>query len=137
MKTPRRAALLSVVLVAAVATCVLADREDAPSPEFQKVLLENARVRVLEYRSKPSGGVCGAGSHSHPPHVTVVLAPSRDHAVRSDGKVEDGELQVGDVYWSDGETHTDVNTGTTPSYLIVIELKDAAAGAKRVRASAR
>jgi beta-alanine degradation protein BauB len=137
MKTPHRAALLAVVLVAAIATWVLADREDAPSLETQKVLLENARVRVLEYRSKPSGGLCGAGSHSHPPHVTVVLARSRDHAVRSDGKVEEGELEAGDVFWSDGETHTDVNTGTTPSYLIVIELKDAATGAKRIRASAR
>ncbi|HTM58110.1 MAG TPA: hypothetical protein VL123_06820 [Candidatus Udaeobacter sp.] len=127
MKMHRLAAPIAIAIASLAATLVLADREDAPVLETRKVLLENDRVRVLEYRSKPAGGICGAGSHSHPAHLTVVLAPSRDHAVRSDGKVEDGEMQVGDVYWSDGETHTDVNTGTTPSYLIVIELKDAAA----------
>ena len=37
--------------------------------------------------------------------------------------LEEGEMKFGDVYWSDGETHTDVNTGTTRSRVIVVELK--------------
>ena len=90
--------------------------------ESQKVLLENARVRVLEYRSKPSGDVCGVGEHRHPAHVTIVLSPARDRMVEN-GKTEMGDMKVGDVYWSDGETHTDVNVGKTDSRLIVVELK--------------
>jgi hypothetical protein len=90
--------------------------------ESQTVLLENARVRVLEYRSKPSGNVCGIGEHRHPAHVTIVLSPARDRMVEN-GTTEMGDMKVGDVYWSDGETHTDVNVGKTDSRLIVVELK--------------
>jgi hypothetical protein len=32
-------------------------------------------------------------------------------------------MKVGDVYWSDGETHTDVNIGKTGSRVMVVELK--------------
>jgi hypothetical protein len=91
--------------------------------ETDKVLLENTRVRVIEYRSRPSGGVCGAGTHAHPAHVTIVLSPARDRMTEAGGKTEIGDMKVGDVYWSDGETHTDVNVGKTNSRLIVVELK--------------
>jgi hypothetical protein len=94
-----------------------------PAPEAERVVLENARVRVLEYTSKPHGDVCGVGTHSHPAHVTIVLSPARDRATNVGGKPEDSDMKVGDVYWSDGETHTDVNTGLTDSRVIVVELK--------------
>lgn len=91
--------------------------------ETEKVLIDNARVRVLEYRSRPTGNVCGVGEHSHPAHVTIVLAPARDKAQTAGGKSEIADMKVGDVYWSDGETHTDVNIGRTNSRVIVVELK--------------
>jgi beta-alanine degradation protein BauB len=91
--------------------------------DSQKVLIDNARVRVLEYRSRPAGNVCGAGEHAHPAHVTIVLSPARDRAEAVGGKTEIGDMKVGDVYWSDGETHTDVNIGKTNSRVILVELK--------------
>jgi len=93
------------------------------SLQSEKVVLENARVRVLEYTSRPTGDVCGIGTHSHPAHVTIVLSPARDRATSVGGKPEDATMKVGDVYWSDGETHTDVNIGRTNSRVIVVELK--------------
>jgi len=49
--------------------------QDAPAaaPRSFRVVLDNDRVRVLEYRSRPGFGVCGEGMHSHPDHVTVSL----------------------------------------------------------------
>ena len=91
--------------------------------QTEQVKLENARVRVIEYTSRPSGDVCGIGTHSHPAHVTIVLSPARDRATTVGGKPEEGDMKVGDVYWSDGETHTDVNIGKANSRLIVVELK--------------
>ena len=35
-------------------------------PRSFSVVLENDRVRVLEYKSRPGLGVCGQGMHSHP-----------------------------------------------------------------------
>jgi hypothetical protein len=93
------------------------------SLETERVVLDNARVRVLEYTSKPHGDVCGVGTHSHPAHVTIVLSPARDRATTVGGKPEVSDMKVGDVYWSDGETHTDVNVGKSNSRLIVVELK--------------
>jgi hypothetical protein len=91
--------------------------------QSHRVLLENDRVRVLEYVSQPKGGVCGVDRHSHPPHVTIILEAARDRVTSGDGKAEVADLKVGDVFWSDAETHTDVNIGTTESKLIVVELK--------------
>jgi quercetin dioxygenase-like cupin family protein len=91
--------------------------------QSERVLLENDRVRVLEYTSRPEGGVCGVDRHSHPAHVTIILEPGRDRVTLDNGKVEEADLKVGDVFWSAGETHTDRNIGKTSSRLIVVELK--------------
>jgi len=77
----------------------------------------------MEYASKPSGGVCGVDRHSHPAHVTIVLEAARDRATTEGGKAEVADLNVGDVFWSEAETHTDVNIGKTDSRLIVVEIK--------------
>ena len=112
------------VAAAAVLGSTLAARSATHAPlQGERVLLENARVRVIEYTSRPSGNVCGLGTHTHPPHLTIVLAPARDRSSVVGGKVEEGEMKFGDVYWSDGETHTDVNIGSTRSRVIVVEIK--------------
>jgi hypothetical protein len=113
------------VSLAVGATLALAATHGTPklALETERVVLENARVRVIDYRSRPNGGVCGTGTHTHPAHVTIVLSPGRDRAVSQNGKAEIGDMKAGDVYWSDGETHSDVNIGRTNSHLIVVELK--------------
>lgn len=126
MKTLRAFGLgASVMLVSIVAGVVVVTAATGKVPVLatERVVLENTRVRVLEYTSKPHGDVCGVGTHSHPAHVTIVLSPAHDRATNVGGKPEDSDMKVGDVYWSDGETHTDVNTGKTDSRVIVVELK--------------
>jgi hypothetical protein len=116
--------VLLVVLSVAIVCGVFAARSGAKSPlQSERVILENAKVRVLEYTSRPGGDVCGIGTHSHPPHLTIVLSPAHDRATTVGGKAEESDMKLGDVYWSDGETHTDVNTGKTRSRVIVVEIK--------------
>jgi len=55
--------------------------------------------------------------------VTIVLETARDRMTTQGGKVEVADLKVGDVFWSEAETHTDVNIGKTDSRLIVVEIK--------------
>lgn|SRR6185436_12362118 len=124
--------LMSSVIVAALPCAILlagalavrADQTPVKMPlQSERVLLENDKVRVLEYVSKPEGGVCGVDRHAHPAHVTIVLETARDRMTTQGGKVEVADLKVGDVFWSEAETHTDVNIGKTDSRLIVVEIK--------------
>ena len=117
------AAMLVSCAVGAAAALAAANAHPKLALETEKVLIDNTRVRVLEYRSRPNGNVCGVGEHSHPAHVTIVLSPARDKAQVVGGKTEIADMKVGDVYWSDGETHTDVNIGRTNSRVVVVELK--------------
>jgi len=117
----RRAVVVASALVA-LGLSGAALRAEVAALQSQKVVFENSRVRVLDYTSRPNGAVCGVGVHHHPAHLTIVLAPARDRMTVG-GKSEVGAMKVGDVYWSDGETHTDVNIGRTDSRVIVVELK--------------
>ncbi len=113
----------SAVLLAGALGAAGGQSGGGASLQSERLLLENAKVRVLEYTSRPTGGVCGIGQHSHPPHLTIVLDPARDRMVVGGGKPEEADLKPGDVFWSDGETHTDVNIGSTSSRIIVVEVK--------------
>ena len=126
MKALRPAMRIALPFVTLLAGALLVRGDQAPAKaplQSERVLLENDKVRVLEYVSKPSGGVCGVNRHSHPAHVTIILEGARDRMTLEGGKPEVADLKVGDVFWSEGETHTDVNIGETDSRLIVVEVK--------------
>ena len=123
--SPKTLALTGVTAVLLAGAVVAAGGQSGGGAPLQteRLLLENSRVRVLEYTSRPTGGVCGYGRHSHPAHLTIIMDPARDRMFVGDGKPEEADLKPGDVFWSDGETHTDVNIGSTNSRIIVVELK--------------
>ena len=126
MRVRHRAMIATLFFAVLLAGALLVRAEQAPgkSPlQSERVLLENDKVRVLEYVSKPSGGVCGLDRHSHPAHVTIVLEAARDRMTPEGGKPEVADLKAGDVFWSEAEAHTDVNIGKTDSRLIVVEIK--------------
>lgn len=70
-----RIARLGTLLAVAIVT-VGSSVAQVPPRMAGKPIFENARVRVLEFDAKPNEGVCGAGMHSHPAHLTVVLDPA-------------------------------------------------------------
>ena len=68
-------------------------------------------MRVLEFVSRPRTVVCGVGKHSHPPHLTVALSDAQGPRHAADGKVIEASNKLGDVFWSEAETHTVENIG--------------------------
>ena len=95
-------------------------------PRTYRVAFENDRVRVLDFTGRPGMGICGQGMHSHPAHLTVVLADWVGKAATPDGKTVQRARKLGDVFWSEAETHKVENTGKTNSRVLIIELKSPA-----------
>ncbi len=90
-----------------------------------KVILENERVRVLEYRDLPGEKT---HQHRHPAFVLYALSPFQRTITLPDGKVLSREFKAGDVLWSDAQTHIGENIGQTETHVIMIELKEGAVG---------
>ncbi len=133
MKNSRRmllGALFATVALFFVAGTALAQdvMKVAGGAETNKVVLENAHVRVLDVRSQPGQKVA---MHSHPANVVYFLTDAKTKFTYPDGKTEVREAKAGEARWSEAVTHTSENVGTTEIHLLQIELKGAAAPAKK------
>jgi beta-alanine degradation protein BauB len=119
----KRRALLS--LLPALILGAEANAQDAAKnqPSSYRVAHENSRLRTLEYRSRPGLGVCGTGMHSHPAHLTVCLTAGKVRVKQPDGKVIIAENKLGDVFWSEAETHEAENISGKDMRALLIELK--------------
>ena len=87
-----------------------------------KVLLENDRVRVLDFQLKK-----GAKEefHAHPAAVTYVLAPFKIRFTFPDGSTRIREAKAGDLFYGDALTHASENIGDTDAHGLLIEMKSA------------
>ena len=93
-------------------------------PRSYRVILENKKVRVIEYTARPGLGVCGVGKHSHPDHVTVTLTPAKVKLTTADGKVQVNQVPAGAAFWESASTHSAENVGGSGSRMVLIEIKD-------------
>lgn len=102
--------------------------QDAPTaaPRSFRVVLENDRVRVLEFKSRPGFGVCGEGMHSHPDHVTVSLTGAKLKVTTPGGKAKFEDIPAGTVFFAPAEIHSAEIIGGlgTRSYIIELKGKD-------------
>jgi len=121
----RRDALALLALLGAAGVDEPAVAQDASrvNPRAYRVMLENSRVRALEYESRPGIGVCGVGQHSHPAHVTIALTAVKAKLTLPDGKVIFVENKPGDVFWEEAVTHTVENVGGSGARVVIVELK--------------
>lgn len=97
------------------------------SPGNFKLLLENEHVRVLQYTLLP-----GALDHwhTHPPRVGRVLSGGKIRVTHADGSHQDHDEKTGDTYWGEySPLHDTLNISATPYIALLVEVKDAAAGA--------
>jgi quercetin dioxygenase-like cupin family protein len=110
---------------ALLATCTAASAQDptATDGDKYKVLLDNAQVRVLEYSDLPGQRT---QQHQHPAFVVYALAPFKRVLRLADGRTMTREFKAGDVLYSSGETHIGENVGTTPTRVLMVELKGVA-----------
>jgi quercetin dioxygenase-like cupin family protein len=91
-------------------------------PDKYKVIFENARVRVLEYRDEPGQKTT---PHSHPDSVMVTLSSFDRRLVAAGGESREVTIPAGEVRWLDAQTHSGENIGESPTHVFFVELKEA------------
>jgi beta-alanine degradation protein BauB len=118
---PAAAAMLLTLPAAAMA-------QDPVSlyPGNYKVLIENDRVRVLDFRLRKGDH---EEFHMHPPHVLYVLEPFKIMFKLPGGGTAVREANAGDVLYSDAVMHSPTNIGDTDAHGLLVELKGSAAKA--------
>jgi hypothetical protein len=89
-------------------------------PDRYRVLWENDRVRVLEYRDAPGDAT---HLHSHPDSVMVTLS-SFERVITAGGREVPVQLEAGQVRWLDAQSHRGRNVGQTQTNAVFIELKE-------------
>ena len=122
MKSLMKAALAAGVFMAAAAPCAAQDAVKA-SPRVNKVLFENAHIRVVQSTFPP-----GASEpvHTHPASWYYVTRPGTLRVRYTDGKVEMWAPKAGEQAWLDGERpHRSRNVGHGVMQYILVEVKDA------------
>jgi beta-alanine degradation protein BauB len=85
-----------------------------------KVVLENDRVRVLEYRDSPGQRT---SPHHHPDFVLCALSAFKRKFVLADGKEAVREVRPGEVAWGKAHSHIGENVGSTDTHVLIVELK--------------
>ena len=112
--------LIATLLLVFAAGTALAQDPVKVAPNNHKVLLENDRVRVLEFRSKPGEKI---GMHSHPDCIVYVFAAAKTKFTSPDGKITERESKAGDTTWRAAETHASEYIGTGEAHALLVELK--------------
>jgi hypothetical protein len=115
---------LAALIADLAAPAAIAQDAVGTEPGSYRVVLENSEVRVLEFVSRPRTVVCGVGKHSHPPHLTVALSDAKVRITLPNGKVVEASNKLGDVFWSEAETHAVENIGGGLIRALIIEIKD-------------
>lgn len=108
------------LLLAAAPLLARAQDATVTDPDKYKLVLENAQVRVLDYRDRPGERT---HEHRHPAFVVIALEPFKRRLQLPDGRTIVREFQAGEVMYSDAQTHIGENVGSTPTRVIMVELK--------------
>ena len=117
--------LLLELMVLAVVPAVAGAQDPVPLyPRNYRVLVENDRVRVLDFRLRKGDT---EETHSHPAHVLYVLESFRIRFQLPGDRTVVREAKAGDVLFSEAVAHSPTNIGSTDAHGILIELKDPSA----------
>ena len=84
------------------------------------VIIENERVRVLEYRDSPGQRT---SPHYHPDYVMCAISSFKRKLTLSDGRGGVREVRAGEVVWGKAQSHIGENVGDADTHVIIVELK--------------
>ncbi|MGH9929348.1 MAG: antibiotic biosynthesis monooxygenase [Pyrinomonadaceae bacterium] len=116
----RKTIALSLFAVLLFAAGTMAQDPVPVYPDNYKVLLENDRVRVLDFQLKKGAK---ENFHSHPAAVTYVLAPFKIRFTFPDGTMRIREAKAGDVFFGEALIHASENIGETDAHGLLVEMK--------------
>jgi hypothetical protein len=125
MKTGNRRTrreVLAMLAALGVTRDVFAQDAVTSDPRSFRVVVENERVRVIEFRSRPGLGVCGQGMHYHPERVTVSLTGAKVRVTNAEGRSRVREVPPGHVSFEPAVTHATENIGGSGTRTYMIEL---------------
>jgi len=115
-----RKLLLSLFALMLVGGSAMAQDPVPIYPDNYKVLVENDRVRVLDFQLKKGAR---EDFHQHPAAVTYVLAPFKIRFSFPDGTTKIREAKAGDVFYGEALIHASENIGDTDAHGILVEMK--------------
>jgi beta-alanine degradation protein BauB len=96
------------------------DHPTVTDPDKYKVVFENDRVRVIEFRDKPGDKT---KIHSHPQTLVIALTSYNRRLSEGEESIEiSGE--PGFVRWMDPITHAGENLGDSSDHFLYVEVKD-------------
>jgi hypothetical protein len=93
------------------------------NPGLYRVMMENDRVRVLEYRDRPGDRT---QPHGHPDSVMYTLTSFQRRLFSGDRSVE-VQMEAGTSLWLAAQEHAGENIGQAETHVIFVELKEPAA----------
>jgi quinol monooxygenase YgiN/quercetin dioxygenase-like cupin family protein len=117
--------LLSLLAILLLAASVTAQDPVPIYPDNYKVLLENDRVRVLDFQLKKGAK---ENFHSHPAAVTYVITGFKVRFTFPDGTMRIRETKAGDVFYGEPLVHASENIGDTDAHGLLVEMKAPAKG---------
>ena len=119
--SPRVAASsLALVLLFAAGTARAQDPVKVAPHNFT-VLLENERVRVLDFHTKAGVKI---PLHSHPAYISYSISGAgKTKFTSADGKVTEPPAKTGQATWHEAETHASEYEGTGTAHVLLVELK--------------
>lgn len=89
-------------------------------PNNYKVILENERTRVLDYRDRPGEKT---SQHRHPDSVLYALSDFDRRLTFPDSTSKILHLKTGDVFFLPAQVHTGENIGSTDTHVLLVEFK--------------
>jgi beta-alanine degradation protein BauB len=91
------------------------------APKHFKVLLENERVRVLDFRSTAGQKI---PMHSHPAYISYSISGSGKTKFTSpEGKTTEQPNKPAGATWHEAETHASEYMGPGATHVLLVELK--------------
>ena len=89
-------------------------------PDKYKVIFENERVRVLDFRDTPGAKT---KPHHHPNSVLLTLSDFQRRLTIGDN-VREVTMEPGKAVWSPEQIHTGENIGKTDTHVVFVEFKE-------------
>jgi len=121
----RHMARWAALLALAVPGAAMAQDPVGLYPGNYRVMIENDRVRVMDFQLKRGAREV---MHMHPAHVLYVLSGFRIRFTFPDGTTKVRETKAGDILYSEAVMHSPENIGETDAHGILVELEQPPGG---------